>query len=169
MYKVFEKEDESKIDAFVNVVSKYFTFVVISIASFAAIYWFPIDSSLAFNALTAVLIIACPCALALSTPFTLGSSMRIFGRNKFYLKSTHIIEKLSSITSIVFDKTGTITETKNAHVNFQGDDLSDYEKKLFLTADVDPFDKRYYWPTRRLNLIGISTHSGKISSDFTFT
>ncbi|MCB0750189.1 MAG: heavy metal translocating P-type ATPase metal-binding domain-containing protein, partial [Ignavibacteriae bacterium] len=128
--KVFEKEDESKIDAFVNVVSKYFTFVVISIASFAAIYWFPIDSSLAFNALTAVLIIACPCALALSTPFTLGSSMRIFGRNKFYLKSTHIIEKLSSITSIVFDKTGTITETKNAHVNFQGDDLSDYEKKL---------------------------------------
>ncbi|MCB0751915.1 MAG: HAD-IC family P-type ATPase, partial [Ignavibacteriae bacterium] len=128
--KTFTKDDESKIDAFVNVVSRYFTFIVIAIASVAAIYWFPISSSLAFNALTAVLIIACPCALALSTPFTLGSSMRIFGRNKFYLKSTHVIEKLAAITSIVFDKTGTITETQNANVEFVGDSLSDYETQL---------------------------------------
>jgi len=128
--KVFDKEDESAIDTFVNIVSKYFTFIVLTIAVLAALYWFPIDSSLAFNALTAVLIIACPCALALSTPFALGSSLRIFGRNKFYLKSTHIIEKLSGITSIVLDKTGTITETKNANVNFNGQTLSDYEIKL---------------------------------------
>ncbi len=128
--KVFNKEDESKIDAFVNVVSKYFTFIIISIAGLAALYWLPVSSDLAFNALTAVLIIACPCALALSTPFTLGSSMRIFGRNKFYLKSTHIIEQLAAITSIVFDKTGTITETKNASVSFAGNELTDYEIKL---------------------------------------
>ena len=128
--KVFEKADESKIDTFVNVVSKFFTFIIIAIASFAAIYWLPVSSDLAFNAFTAVLIIACPCALALSTPFTLGSSMRIFGRNKFYLKSTHIIEKLSRITSIVFDKTGTITETKNASANFRGDKLSEHEIKM---------------------------------------
>lgn len=128
--KVFHKEDESKIDAFVNVVSKYFTFIIISIAGLAALYWLPVSSDLAFNALTAVLIIACPCALALSTPFTLGNSMRIFGRNKFYLKSTHIIEKLSSITSIVFDKTGTITETKNANVKFIGNELTENEIKL---------------------------------------
>ncbi len=128
--KVFDKEDSSKIDAFVNVVSKYFTFIILSIAAFAAIYWFPVSHELAFNALTAVLIIACPCALALSTPFTLGNSLRIFGRNKFYLKSTHIIEKLSGINRIVFDKTGTITETKNASVKFNGDELSEYETKL---------------------------------------
>lgn len=128
--KTFDKEDESKIDAFVNVVSKYFTFIVLSIAGLAALYWFPINKDLAFNAFTAVLIIACPCALALSTPFTLGSSMRIFGRNKLYLKSTHIIEKLSKITSIVLDKTGTITETKNSKVTFIGDSLNDYENSL---------------------------------------
>jgi Cu+-exporting ATPase len=128
--KVFDKDDSSKIDAFVNVVSKYFTFIILSIAAFAAIYWLPFSSELAFNALTAVLIIACPCALALSTPFTLGNSLRIFGRNKFYLKSTHIIEKLSGINRIVFDKTGTITETKSASVNFNGDKLSEYESKL---------------------------------------
>ena len=128
--KLFEKEEESRIDAFVNVVSKYFTFIIITIALAAGLYWFPVDKGLAFNALTAVLIIACPCALALSTPFTLGSSLRIFGRNKFYLKSTHIIEKLSKITTIVLDKTGTITETNKSNVSFQGDSLSDYEIKL---------------------------------------
>ncbi|MBK8944225.1 MAG: heavy metal translocating P-type ATPase metal-binding domain-containing protein [Ignavibacteriae bacterium] len=128
--KTFHKEDESKIDAFVNVVSKYFTFVIILIAASAAFYWFSIDKSLAFNSLTAVLIIACPCALALSTPFTLGNSLRIFGRNKFYIKSTLVIEKLSKITSIVFDKTGTITETQNAKVEFVGDNLSEFEIKL---------------------------------------
>ena len=128
--KIFDKEDSSKIDAFVNVVSKYFTFIIISIALFSGIFWFPVSSELAFNALTAVLIIACPCALALSTPFTLGNSLRIFGRNKFYLKSTHIIEKLSSINRIVFDKTGTITETKNAAVSFTGNNLTEYESSL---------------------------------------
>ena len=128
--KVFNKDDESKIDAFVNVVSKYFTFVIISIAVVAALYWIPTSTSLAFNALTSVLIIACPCALALSTPFTLGSTLRIFGKNNFYIKSTNVIEKLAEITSIVFDKTGTITETGNAEINYEGEELTDYEKQL---------------------------------------
>ena len=128
--KTFQKDDDSRIDAFVNIVSKYFTIVILLIAASASFYWLPINNSIAFNSLTAVLIIACPCALALSTPFTLGNSLRIFGRNKFYLKSTHVIEKLSKITSIVFDKTGTITETQNANVEFMGDNLSEFEIKL---------------------------------------
>ncbi len=128
--KVFNKEDESKIDAFVNVVSKYFTFVIISIAMISALYWLPTSISFAINAFTSVLIIACPCALALSTPFTLGSTLRIFGKNNFYIKSTHVIEKLAEITSIVFDKTGTITETGNAEIHYEGEKLTEYEKQL---------------------------------------
>ena len=128
--KTFNKEDDNKIDAFVNIVSKYFTFIVLSIAAVTGIYWLPINTGIAISSITAVLIIACPCALALSTPFTLGNSMRIFGRNKFYLKSTHIIEKLSRITSVVLDKTGTITETGNSNIIFNGNKLSDYEKRV---------------------------------------
>ena len=160
--KAFDKEDESKIDAFVNVVSKYFTFIVLSIAGFAALYWFPINKDLAFNALTAVLIIACPCALALSTPFTLGSSLRIFGRNKFYLKSTHIIEKLSKITSIVLDKTGTITETKNANVTFVGNSLTDYENRLvksLVKNSSHPLSKSIFKIFHGKETLGISSYS----------
>lgn len=128
--KAFDKNYKSNIDSLVNLVSKYFTFAVIAIALASFFYWLPLNSELGFNALTAVLIIACPCALALSTPFTLGSALRIFGRNKFYLKNAHIIEKLSKITDVVFDKTGTITESQNANIQYEGEKLTNYEKML---------------------------------------
>lgn len=128
--KAFDKNYKSNIDSLINSVSRNFTAAVISIAFISFFYWLPQNFELAFNAFTAVLIIACPCALALSTPFTLGSTLRIFGRNKFYLKNPHIIEKLTKITDIVFDKTGTITESKNVNISFDGNELSGYEKML---------------------------------------
>ncbi|MCL4547514.1 MAG: heavy metal translocating P-type ATPase metal-binding domain-containing protein, partial [Bacteroidetes bacterium] len=104
--KAFHEERESRITSLANTISKHFTFAVTAIAVAAGLYWLP-NYNTAFDAFTAVLIIACPCALALSTPFTLGNTLRIFGRNKFYLKNTHTIEKLASVEMIVFDKTGT--------------------------------------------------------------
>ena len=61
----------------------------------------------------AVLIVACPCALALSSPFALGSAQRIFGSNEFYTKNTDAVETLARIDTIVFDKTGTLTQRNN--------------------------------------------------------
>ncbi|MDP3442101.1 MAG: HAD-IC family P-type ATPase, partial [Ignavibacteria bacterium] len=100
-----EKDHESKIVGFANSISKYFTFAIISIALIGGIFWYP-DLMMSFNVFTSVLIVACPCALALSTPFTLGNAMRIFGKNNFYIKKTSVLEKLAAITTIVFDKTG---------------------------------------------------------------
>ncbi len=125
--KAFDKKHESNIDISVNFVSKYFTFIIMVIATTAFLYWMTTDLELAFNAFTAVLIIACPCALALSTPFTLGNTQRIFGRSKFYVKNTTIIEKLADITAIVFDKTGTITETFSSETKFEGEKISQHE------------------------------------------
>lgn len=73
---------------------------------------------------TAVLIVACPCALALSIPFTFGNSMRIFGMKGLYIKNTEVIEKLAHIDTIVFDKTGTITKPKESKIEFSGINLS---------------------------------------------
>ncbi len=130
--EAFSKKYHSDINSMVNIVSKYFTFVILSIATISGIYWWP-ESSVAFNAFTAVLIIACPCALALSTPFTLGNSLRIYGKNKFYLKNTDVVEAMSEITDIVFDKTGTLTETGSSSVKFIGEALTDEEKVLVKT------------------------------------
>jgi Cu+-exporting ATPase len=72
------------------------------------------------NAVTAVLIVACPCALSLATPFTLGNAMAILGRHKLYLKNTNILEQLWNVTLIVFDKTGTLTKGTSGNVHFHG-------------------------------------------------
>jgi P-type Cu+ transporter len=134
----FSRDYKSKITSLANTISRYFTIAVISIAVLSTVYWLIHDSSLAWNALTSVLIIACPCALALSTPFTLGNTMRIFGRNHFYLKNTSVIESLAKIDVIVFDKTGTITHSKRTGITFMSSDqtrpdLGEDEKSLILS------------------------------------
>ncbi len=129
----FNKDYHSRINSLVNVVSKYFTVAVFIIAISAFIYWIGTSSEAAFNAFTAVLIIACPCALALSTPFTLGNTLRIFGRNSFYAKNTDVIERLAVIDAIVFDKTGTITESADSEIRYSGKELSESDKQGLLS------------------------------------
>jgi Cu+-exporting ATPase len=77
---------------------------------------------------TAVLIIACPCALALSAPFTFGNTMRIFGRKGLYIKNSGVIERLSHINTIVFDKTGTLTQPNETFVEYTGREIMQEEK-----------------------------------------
>lgn len=130
LWNQFEGEDSSntKLNSLIDQISKYFTIAIITIGMFAGIYWLLNDSSKAVFAFTSVLIVACPCALALSAPFALGNTMRLMGRMGIYLKSSAVVEKLNSITTIVFDKTGTITQTDEVKVNFHGDELSDDDK-----------------------------------------
>ena len=114
----FTKTHQSKITTLANSISKYFTIIVITLAALSALFWARINLAQGLNAFTAVLIVACPCALALSTPFTLGNTLRIFGRKKFYLKNTAVIEALAKVSMVVFDKTGTITRSHSSKVEF---------------------------------------------------
>ncbi len=91
---IFNKKTESFFTNFSNVVSKRFTIFVLLTAFVSAGFWLPSSIATAINVFTAVLIVACPCAIALSVPFTFGNAMRIFGRNKFYLRNTSVIEDL---------------------------------------------------------------------------
>lgn len=102
----------------VNRVSRYFTVTILFIALLSAVYWYFHNPSRALFAFTSVLIIACPCALALTVPFTFGSTVRQFGRRGFYLKNADVIETFTKTTTIVFDKTGTITHSKLSVVKF---------------------------------------------------
>lgn len=121
---VTKKQNESQLKTLVTKVSEYFTIIILFIATAAGIYWLFNDSSLAIFAFTSVLIIACPCALALTVPFTFGSSMRVFGRNGFYIKNTDVIENLNKANTVVFDKTGTLTLNRTMKVEWVGEKLS---------------------------------------------
>jgi Cu+-exporting ATPase len=125
----FKKDANSGIKNLVDALSKYFTYIILVIALLAGLYWFFTDKSLVFHVVSSVLIIACPCALALSSPFALGNMLRIFGRRKFYLKNAEGIEQAAKIDTIVFDKTGTITTNKNTNITFEGSQLTPEEEQ----------------------------------------
>ena len=116
----FKKTNESKSVSFVHLLSRYFTYIVFTIAGTAAWYWFVNDPSKVWNVVTAVLIVACPCALLLSNAFTNGNILRLLGRNKFYLRGAQTIEDTAGITHIVFDKTGTLTTTGEQQIEYKG-------------------------------------------------
>ena len=104
---VFDKDKSSAFQTLTDSIGKRFTIAVLTIATLATTFWLVYDASLALNVFTAVLIIACPCAIALAAPFTLGNALRIMGKQGFYLKDTKVIERLAKIDTAVFDKTGT--------------------------------------------------------------
>lgn len=109
-------------NSFVQKLAQYFTVFLLALSVGSFFYWLPFDSSRGLNALTTVLIVACPCALLLSATFTNGAMMRIYGRLKVYLKNSDVLESLSKTTEVVLDKTGTITD-KVQSIRFNGTEL----------------------------------------------
>lgn len=99
--------------------SIFFLSGVLILAILSAIIWTLIDPNRIVEIVVAVLIVACPCALALSKPFTYGNITRILGRKGLYLKQANSIEQLNKITDVVFDKTGTLTSNHNRKVRFE--------------------------------------------------
>ena len=139
----FLKEKEIPTTELANAFSKYFTYLTIAIAAAVGIYWKFNNPELLWPAVTAVLMVACPCALTLSLPFTMNTTMSIFGRNKFFVKNQGVIQQLSEIDTIVFDKTGTLTEANHGEVRLVGE-LSNYEKNLVysvVSQSVHPLSK----------------------------
>lgn len=122
----FTKED-SALNKLTNSISQYFVMIILSIALLSAVFWYFHDKTQVMQVVTAILIITCPCALALSSPFILGNVMRILGEKGLYIKSTAAIESMAKIDEIVFDKTGTITESQGAEVDFEGEALDEEE------------------------------------------
>lgn len=108
---------------FSDTLSKWFLIAVLIISAIATVMWWFIDPSRIVEVVVAILIVACPCALALSAPFTYGNSMRLLGRKSLYLKHVTVVKDLENITDIVFDKTGTLTEVSGS-VNYEGKELS---------------------------------------------
>ncbi len=121
---VFQKKVEQKHKSITDSISHYFTPILLLIAFAGFGYWIFIDANTAFNVFTAVLIVACPCALALTAPFTMGNVLRIMGKKKFYLKNALVIEQLAKVDTLVFDKTGTITTNVKSNISFEGTELS---------------------------------------------
>ncbi|HCP93190.1 MAG TPA: heavy metal translocating P-type ATPase [Bacteroidetes bacterium] len=156
----FAKDQRSSIESFQQLVSRYFTIALLTTAFVSAGWWLLMDPSLALNAFTAVLIIACPCALALSSPFALGTAMRILGKHQFYIKSPQVVEQLAHMDAVVFDKTGTLTQPSAAAIHFQGKELTSSEKQIIasvVSQSIHPLSQKIKSFLAQRNLLPVST------------
>jgi Cu+-exporting ATPase len=115
----------------IDAVARRFTVAVMLIAVAAGIYWAGRDADMVWPVVTAVLIVACPCALALSMPFAYGHTMRLLGRRGVFLRDAEVVERMAHVNAVVFDKTGTLTAREAFELRFIGSALTaDEEQRL---------------------------------------
>lgn len=109
-HETFRKDRDDNLNTLTNLYSRRFTLIVVAIAIGSGLFWtFTGNWPRGLKAFTSVLIVACPCALALAAPFTLGTTQRLLGRLKVFLKNALVLERMARVDTIVFDKTGTLT------------------------------------------------------------
>jgi P-type Cu+ transporter len=113
--------------SFIHPWSRYFTLLLFTVAIGTLIFWWINEPSKILPAVSAVLIVACPCSLLLSATFTYGNMLRILGKNKLYLKNAGVIESLAKINTVVLDKTGTITQNTSTLIEYEGVPLTNNE------------------------------------------
>ena len=145
--EIFNKGKQTAFQSLTDQISKHFTIVILSIATLALLFWLWYDPKLALNVFTAVLIVACPCAIALAAPFTLGNLLRYFGQLGLYLKNTEIIERMANLDTLVFDKTGTLTTGSKNEITYDGEVLSSEEQGLLtntLRSSNHPLSRSLY-------------------------
>jgi Cu+-exporting ATPase len=125
----FRKDKNLVSNALTNQYSQRFTKIIIGLAVVSAAYWAWVNPALSLKAFTSVLIVACPCALALAAPFALGTAQRLLARRGVYLKNPYVLENLARIDTVVFDKTGTLTGAGANQVAWQGAPLTEIEER----------------------------------------
>lgn len=88
----------------------WFSISVLVLAGVSAVFWSLVDPSRAVSHVVALLVITCPCALGMATPLALAVGLGRAARRGLFIKGEAVLERATSITAVVLDKTGTITE-----------------------------------------------------------
>lgn len=125
------KQQEIEQPSFSNQISRYFTPAILLLSILSGMVWWFLDATKTVEVVVAVLIVACPCALALSSPFIIRHMVRYFGKLGLFLKNNVSIEKIIDTQHWVFDKTGTLTDANRMEVEFKGrTPLNETEKQI---------------------------------------
>ena len=131
----FKQNKKEQRPSFIHYLSRYFTYILFSIALLTTVYWQFQDPSKTWQALTAVLIVACPCALLLSATFTNGNVLAKLQQHLFYAKSASVVEAFNGADTVVFDKTGTISMQKESSILFAGTELNESQQQILRSLE----------------------------------
>ncbi len=95
-------------------IASYIVIAILSVATLVATYWYFTAPERAFVITLSVLVVTCPCALALATPAAFAAAGTRLAELRLLLTNGNAIEALANATRIVFDKTGTLTQGRPA-------------------------------------------------------
>ncbi|MBI2600073.1 copper-translocating P-type ATPase [Candidatus Daviesbacteria bacterium] len=128
---------KAPIQRLADIISSYFVPVVIMLAIFTFVVWYIFGPQPSFlfamlNAI-AVLIIACPCAMGLATPTAIMVGTGLGAENGILIKDAQSLETAHKINTVIFDKTGTITEGKPKVTDFM------------LMDEIDKLEDQFKW------------------------
>ena len=104
--------DKPRLALLADRIAKPFLLAVLLAAAVSAILLWPTDHGRALMAAVAVLIVTCPCALSLATPAAMLTMAGALARNGVLVRRMQALEALTKIDTVIFDKTGTITEDR---------------------------------------------------------
>jgi len=140
--RLVEEAQGSKapIQALADKIASVFVPVVIGIALLTFALWFTVGETSFTGAMVnfiAVLIIACPCALGLATPTAIMVGSGVGASHGILIKNAQSLERAREIQTIVFDKTGTITEGKPSVTDFVSLNGSDEISVLQKVSSVE--------------------------------
>jgi Cu2+-exporting ATPase len=128
-----------------DVVAKYFVQIVIGVAltTFAVwAIWGPEPAYVfAFVNAVSVLIIACPCALGLATPMSIMVGTGRGAQSGVLVKDARAMEEMNKVTTLIIDKTGTITEGKPSLKSFRSFGEMTDKEILHLAASIDSYSE----------------------------
>ncbi len=117
-----------------NRLAGWFVAVVLLIAAGTALFWYPRSPSAAIDNAIALLVVTCPCALALATPLAVSVAIGRAARNGVLIKGGDAIERLATPGTLLLDKTGTITESRVALAAWDG---PEWVKPLVLALEQE--------------------------------
>lgn len=138
--KMVENAQGSKapIEKLTDTISAYFVPVVLVLAVLAfVLWWMSGNLSLAISAFVGILVIACPCALGLATPTAIIVGVGKGAQNGILVKDAEVLEKLHSVNTVVFDKTGTITTGKPVVSEVLTNSLESKEEVISILASLE--------------------------------
>ncbi|MDK3824574.1 heavy metal translocating P-type ATPase [Staphylococcus pseudintermedius] len=170
--KVVEEaqNDKPQIQRLADKISNIFVPTVVVLALLSFIVWFfvvtPFQFTAAFEIFIAVIVIACPCALGLATPTSIMVGSGRAAESGILFKTAEALEQAQHVDTIVFDKTGTITngEPKVVHVYHETEEstIGAYVKSLEMQSE-HPLSKAlvdYYSDEAVHTVSQYETHAG---------
>lgn len=164
----FQHDEKGRPSRIARVMGTWFTWIILSIGLSTLAYWLVVEPGTAIHAFSSVLIIACPCALAMAVPFLMGNGVRILGLNGAYVRGPQVIEALAQTDTLVLDKTGTLTYADQRDIRWHGAALSQ-EEQTWVAAlcrqSIHPLSqsiaRHLGIPPRSVNISSFTEISGK--------